>query len=235
MKEKTFEDLLDDYLMDRISPPDKSVLDEMIARDPALGREVQESIYTFQILKDAYTIRLRERLRAYDRLSVPDPSFRWKKTLGISMLSITAILFSWLLAIEYFDHQSLAKRNAEWMGGQELKSMHVNERETELWKTASDAFKQNEFAIARDGFLELSRNATGTMHEASEWNALMCHFARQGRDEIFEMKFQDYLNADKNPYHDKAVRLEQLMKNPAYKIFIQRSQTGISSLKPRLM
>ncbi len=207
----------------------------MISRDPALSREVRESLYTFQILKDAYTIRLRERLRTYDRLSVPDQSLRWKKVLGISMLSITALLFFWLLAIEYYDHQSLAKRNAEWIDVQELKSMHLNNREMNLWKTSSDALKQNEFAIAQDGFLELSGNATGTLQHASEWNALMCHFAKHGRDEIFEMKFQDYLNAHENPYQKKAVRLEQLMKNPAYKIFIQSSQTGISSLKPRLM
>ncbi len=133
MKEKNFGDLLDDYLMDRISPPHKRVLDEMISRDPALSREVRESLYTFQILKDAYTIRLRERLRTYDRLSVPDQSLRWKKVLGISMLSITALLFFWLLAIEYFDHQSLAKRNAEWIDVQDLKSMHLNEGEMNLW------------------------------------------------------------------------------------------------------
>jgi hypothetical protein len=139
------------------------------------------------------------------------------------------------MAVEYFDYQSLAKRNAVWMGVQELKSMLPDEHELNLWQKASDALKHNEFANAQNRFKELSVYSSGILKQASQWNALMSHFALHGRDSYFEIHFQEYLNSRGNPYHQRAIHLEHLMQNPAYINFIRKSPERISSLKPRLM
>ena len=234
MKQRQIHDLVDSYLLGRISPENKKLLHEMMEADPAFAREIKESEEAFRILQLARQRELRQKLLTWDALSALRNG-RKKKGLLILLVMILLCFSSWCWMTYYFSPVHLAKQSFN-----SLQNVYHPLLESPLikakWNAGTKAFNNEDFENAMLIFMSLTENNDSSMKYYCDWNILLCRLALDGPTPGWEEDVIAFLKRAPGPIQLSAEHLLKTIRSPLYtRLYRSLLKKGVSSVKPKII
>ncbi len=234
MNHSAIQELVDNYLLNQISPGDKKRLLTMMDHDPELARYVKEGVETVQILQLARDRDLRDKLKRWDARIEKTQRGKGKRLLFLFVLGLLAIVF-WCWMTYRFSPENLAM--------QSFKAIPANvfpytEREPFLdaWQRGNSAFLRGDYEKALIFYLSCTGFDAPAMSDQVRWNILLCQLAINGPSNLWLQDLSDFSLAARDPFQSEAENLLRRIQSPLYSILYHGVlHKTITSIKPKII
>ncbi|MEO6133069.1 MAG: hypothetical protein ABIQ02_14575 [Saprospiraceae bacterium] len=235
MKHNDVLELIDQFLLGRITEHDLSRLEILRKANPVIDTEVREGIEVMKVLKYMRYKQLREKLHALD---IPDDQkgsqFRFPGWIaGIIMLTLLFFGTGWW-AVDYFDPASIAHRYFNHFSVEHVLQFS-NRDETNKFLMGIKEFNEGNFENAIAVFQQHAMPQNDSISVFVSWDILLARLAVNGPDHPWVEDFNDFMSTAPEPLKTEARHLNQLVNSPWYHFFWIQLSPQLSSLKPRLM
>ncbi len=233
MEEKYLAELIDQYLLGKISPEDKSHLEQLMASDPQIADMVSESRQAFKVLRSERNRQLREKLRKIDEEEPRQSGFLPKWIFSL-LLMMVVVIGCWYWVSDFYSPASIARRYFEEspMPGTRL-FPQVDLENT--WLRANEAFINAKYEKAIILYASWSEEADSINANDGQWNLLLAQLALRGPTTSWKMTIKAFAEAAPEPQASKARKMLRLLDSSFYKTFFIRIPENLSVLKPRLI
>lgn len=233
MDEQTLLELIDQYLLDTISPKDKFELEQLIASDPKVAEKVKESQEAFKVILHERNRILKEKLKEIDQ-ETPKKMVLFPKWALTGVICVFAILLYVLWVSRYYNPSSIAQRYFE---NQPMPEAGISSRPdlAETWKKANEAFRRKEYEKAIPLYASWIEETGEAETYVAEWNILLARLALEGSTAAWKNAFTSFLTRAPEPWKSKGNQIVKLVRSGRYSLFIHVLKSNLSALKPRLI
>ncbi len=236
MRDTTLDDLIDDYLKDKISDVDRSHLELLMKRDPALASRLKESQETYRFLEYVRYKEIKKRLRDFDGVIPVDVNLNsFKRRWLFAILLIASILGAWICLFDYIKPIHLAERNFQIRYENDLALGKLTREDILYWNDATAYFLSGDFQNAARLFQPLSEYMHSSFSSEAKWNVLMCQLAIEGPTVLWKKEMNNYQSLVTGSFRMKAIKLLRISNSSLYRWLILTPSSHLSALKPRLI
>ena len=226
-------DLIDNYLLGKLTPEDKAILFQRAAADPEIDTQLKESLEAFKAIRVAQWKARKEKLKQIDEEEERGkPGFF--KTIFLLSVFFLSILIGWQWASEYYSDQSLADRYAILVHASETTTEGIDVRYQAL-TSAEAAFQSREYEKAMQLYASWQAENGLTNDPLVQWQLLLSELAKEGYTAHLERKLLEFMMTSQSLYAGKAMELHSLLQSPLYQFFFVQSRRPIQVLKPRFI
>jgi hypothetical protein len=234
MKHRHFLELIDNYLLDQISPEDKKLLLDKMEAEPDFAQFVKESEEAFTVLQFARQRALRQKLKAWEAAATTSNN-RKKKILSIFLVLVLLVFALWCWLTYYFSPVNLAKQsfNDVYLHYQYSPKM---EPDSEKWQKGMNAFRNEDFENAMLLFNSVEKTGESNLKFYKDWNILLCQLALQGPGADWQQDLDAFSKQAPEPFRYAAEKLLKTIQSPLYSRFFQGIlKESVTSVKPKII
>ncbi|MEP6645765.1 MAG: hypothetical protein ABJC12_01640 [Saprospiraceae bacterium] len=234
MQQKEVHELIDRYLLGRISSPDLERLDQLRKSNPDIEQEIKESRDVMKVLKYLRYKDLRQKLIEIDKSDTDLNSFRFRDLLLGITLSILVLVSFLLWSANFYNPESVALRYFHHFPDASIITMEGKDISGDL-SLAIKAFNERKYLLALTKFQSQAQDHDPDISIFASWNILLAHLAFYGPDQEWKNELWHFSATSYAPYGIESKRLYEMINSPLYDYINLHLSPQLSYMKPRLM
>lgn len=233
METQQLNQLIDQYLLETISPEDKVRLERLAADDPEVSLQLRESQLAFKAIRLARDRQLRSKMIQWDLEGQGgikgQASKSWWITASILVLAVGIYVVGWQwsparIGQRYFI--PLAEMNP---------GTSLSEPNSGPLKEAEQAFLDQDFERAILLYSTLEEPGVTGHAYAITWNILMARLALEGPTTQWMLAMDTLMHQLPDPLAVKAKRMTGWFRSRSYRMIYLPQQSSLVPLHPRFI
>ena len=231
MKDNNLEELIADYLDDRLPQGERHLMEHRISADPVFAKKVAESEKAYQFVRHLYYKDLRQKLVDQDQYLERQRIVRKKWLItGTFIMLCSFICFVWIQS--YWSPSAVASRYG--IGVQiHPDRFHLLPSHDQYWQAALQTYLRKDFKNAYQQFQPFTENTTDPYFHQAQWNILLCRLVLDGATREWKNELDMFIQ--NGPNTNKALEVKKITGSWKFKIASINLRTTFSTMNPQII
>ncbi len=231
MDDENLDDLIADYLNDRLPKAERLIFEQHMLADPTFAKSVADTCKAYQFLEHIHYKDLRQKLVNYDLYLDRDRSVKKKWLITLTC----ALFFSFICFLWIYAHWSATAIASTYVSGERIQPDQRPPLSThELgWQLALDAYAKKDFKNAWQLFIPFTSQAGDPHYNDAQWNILLCRLVLEGATSEWKHDFNLFLS-----YHhgiDNSLEVKKKINSWLFRVASFPCWTTFSNINPQII
>ncbi len=231
MDDENLDDLIAEYLSNRMPKAERIVFEQRMVANPMFAKSVAETGKAHQFLEHIHYQELRQKLVAYDQRMDRDRLVRKKWLITLTFILVCSFFcFLWI-----HSHWSATAIALTYASGVRIQSDQRHQLTTDdlYWQIALDTYSKKDFKNAWQQFIPFTAQPENPHYFEAQWNILLCRLVLEGATSEWKEDFNLFLRT----HHgiDKSLDAKKKINSWQYRVASLPCWTTFSTINPQII